>query len=470
MDWQLDWLGKAFAPDIIMALLTCARKGGKTGLIGSVILAHVDPQGPFHNPHFRGVVCSETGRLAGILRDAVGGIARSSGIPLRVKKSPLPGTLEGLNDERVEILAADRAGGHGQSANLAIIDDAGVLGQRKRALWESIATSVSATPGGRCFAVGVRSTGPMFAEYLDMAKRGVAGVVAADYSAPMDAAIDDPAAWEAANPGLGFVKRRSYMKSKSAQALETPAAQVHFRLQELNQPLSEGQNMICTLSDWQALEVKELPERSGKCYIGLDLGSTTSWTAATLYWPESGRLVGVCAVGREPDLAKRGRADGKGDLYVELHKAGELLTIGGPTVEMPQFMERVYEELGDSEVGGAGCDKHRIRDLERAISGTAAESWPWSYRGTGFMSFSHAAGDVRAFQECVARGLFSVARTKVWLLAIEASKVDTDKRGNQSLNRQKKRARQDLIAAGVIAAGLARDAGPDDGDNSVTWV
>jgi len=48
--------------------------------------------------------------------------------------------------------------------------------------------------------------------------------------------------------------------------------------------------------------------------------------------------------------------------------------------------------------------------------------------------------------------------------------VDTDKRGNQSLNRQKKRARQDLIAAGVIAAGLARDAGPDDGDNSVTWV
>ena len=81
------------------------------------------------------------------------------------------------------------------------------------------------------------------------------------------------------------------------------------------------------------------------------------------------------------------------------------------------------------------------------------------------MSFSHAAGDIRAFQEAVARGLFQVLPTMIWPFSIAASRVDWDKRGNGALNRQMQRSRQDLIASCVIAAGLAHVAPADDDDD-----
>ena len=369
LDWQKSFLADTFREDVILAVCSTGRKCGKTGLLASLLLSFLDERGPFHNPAFSGVILSLTGKLAMILRDAVGSIARHSGIPVTIKQAPQPGKIVGFHDETVEILASDKAGSHGQSSMLALIDEGGLLGENKRGLWESILSSVSATPGGRCIAIGVRSTGPMFAESLDMAKRGVPGVVAVDHTAPLGCNLDDRSAWAAANPSLGVLKRLDYMEMKCAQAMETPAAQVHFRMLDLNQPLTEGLDLICDIQAWKRVEVEELPERKGPVYLGLDLGSTTSFTAATLFWPESGRLVGLVAVGNEPTLEKRGRADGCGDLYVEFHKAGELLTMGAEVVPMDLFMKRVYEEIGDSTVAGAGCDKHRRNDLLKQSPG-----------------------------------------------------------------------------------------------------
>ena len=147
------------------------------------------------------------------------------------------------------------------------------MGENKRGLWESILSSVSATPGGRCIAIGIRSTGPMFAESLDMAKRGVPGVVAVDHTAPLDCNLDDRSAWAAANPSLGVLKRLDYMEMKCAQAMETPAAQVHFRMLDLNQPLTEGLDLICDIQAWKRRRSRGTPGAQGaRYYIGLDLG------------------------------------------------------------------------------------------------------------------------------------------------------------------------------------------------------
>ena len=110
LDWQKSFLADTFREAVILAVCSTGRKCGKTGLLASLLLAYLDERGPFHNPAFAGCILSLTGKLAMILRDAVGSIARHSGIPVTIKQAPQPGKIVGFHGETVEILASDKAG------------------------------------------------------------------------------------------------------------------------------------------------------------------------------------------------------------------------------------------------------------------------------------------------------------------------------------------------------------------------
>ena len=118
----------------------------------------------------------------------------------------------------------------------------------------------------------------------DMRKRAEGGDRASVftlYEAPAECALDDVAAWRAANPGLGTIKAERYMQDSSRAALVTPADQLHFRAFDLNQRVAQDRHAIVTMADWAECEREgaELPERSGPCVVGLDLGGSASMTA-----------------------------------------------------------------------------------------------------------------------------------------------------------------------------------------------
>ena len=59
------------------------------------------------------------------------------------------------------------------------------------------------------------------------------------YRAPEGAAVDDPVAWSAANPGIAAgIKSAGYMADEARRVLVTPADQASFRAFDLNQPLA----------------------------------------------------------------------------------------------------------------------------------------------------------------------------------------------------------------------------------------
>ena len=64
--------------------------------------------------------------------------------------------------------AADKAGGHSRGADLAVVDELGLLPERRRELVESMYSSISARQG-RFVGISVRGDSPMFAE---LAERG----------------------------------------------------------------------------------------------------------------------------------------------------------------------------------------------------------------------------------------------------------------------------------------------------------
>ena len=138
-DWQVDWLRGALASGIREAGLSVARKNGKSGLVAALVLAHL--VGPLRRPAWRAVVCSLTGNLAKELRRQVEEIARASGLydaeaaaasrpptgeRIASYQTPQPGRIVGPDGD-VTCLAADKATGHAVGADLAIVDEAGLL-------------------------------------------------------------------------------------------------------------------------------------------------------------------------------------------------------------------------------------------------------------------------------------------------------------------------------------------------------
>lgn len=133
-DWQLRFLREALADGVREAGLSVGRKNGKSALVGLLLLAYL--VGPLHKPGWRGIVTSVTGELAKELRHQIEAIAETNNLPVEVRRSPTPGEVIAPNRARLSFLAADKSTGHALGADLAVVDELGLIPESKRDLWE----------------------------------------------------------------------------------------------------------------------------------------------------------------------------------------------------------------------------------------------------------------------------------------------------------------------------------------------
>ena len=408
--------------------------------------------GPLHRPAWRGLVTSITGELAKELRDQIEAIAEASGLQVDVRQTPTPGRIYGPNRCRVDFLAADKATGHGRGADLAIIDEAGLLGDNRRRLFNAVASCVSARDG-RLWAISIQGDGPMFREMGERAADPA--VVWHCYRAPDGARLDDRAAWRAANPGLASViKSLRYMEDMSRRAIASPADAPEFRAYDLNLPQDPGRETIVLPEQWDHVEAGELPDRDGEVCVGLDLGGSSSMTAAAACWPETGRLEVWGAFPAAPELLERSRADGVGNLYPRMQTAGELLVFPGVITPVAPFLEHVAKALEGQRVVRCGADRYRRAEVTQAMA-DAELTWPLSFRSAGAKGASDMAYDVRSFQKWTLAKTLHAAPSMLLRHAIAESSVMRDQRANPSLDKARQKGRIDVLSASIIAVGLA---------------
>ena len=272
--------------------MSIARRNGKSFLIAVVLLAHLC--GPLLRANWRAAVVSLTGKLASELREAVRQIAEASGLAdeIEVRASPVPGFILGQQGTRVDILAADRPSGHAIGIDLGVCDETGLLENGQ--LYNSL---LSATGGrdGRVFSISIRGDSEIFERIRE--RRESPAVHWKEYCAEPDVDLEDDgalaAAIEAANPGItDGIKSLAHVRTLAERAKVHPTSQdaMDFRAQELNAPGATVRETLVALAEWEACLADELPERTGHCYLGIDLGGSVSMGAAVAYWPQSGRL------------------------------------------------------------------------------------------------------------------------------------------------------------------------------------
>ena len=291
----------------------------------------------------------------------------------------------------------------------------------------------------------------MFDELLK--RKDKPGVFAVEYAAAEDCDIEDQDAWHSANPGLEpGIKSLDYMQHMSKRAAENPAYIPNFQSLDLNFPKDPERQMICSVGDWKKCIVEELPEREGPCFLGIDLGSTTSMSGAAAYWPITHRLEVWGAWPAEPDLKVRGRKDSKGALYLQMKERGELSTYPGTILSVPEFVKECKQRLRGIRVECSGADRHRYKELLAAYS-IENIRWPVEWR-QGNLTSADSSADVRSFQAGIYGQLIAIQRNLMLESAIKQSSITYDALGNPHLDKSNVLSRIDALAAAVIALGL----------------
>ena len=448
-NWQERFLYNALQPHIREAGLSVARKNGKSGLIAIILLAYL--AGPLRKMGWRGIVTSLTGRLAIELWHAMQGICRASDIEhVTFKRTPQPGIIICEPDQRIDFLAADKATGHALGADLAIIDEAGLMPEQQRDLWNAILSSVSGRDG-KLISISIRGDGPMFA---DLAKRADDPAVHwVEYAGKADMPLDSEENWHYANPGLrSGIKSIRYMKDMARRALASPNDRSAFAAYDLNLPQEPARELILSVSDWQKCVTETLPPRKGMCMLGVDLGGSSSMTCAVAYWPESERLEVWGAFPSFPDLKARGDADGVGGLYVRMQERDELSVYPGRVTDLPLFFDDVASRLAGETIRAA-MDRYRQAEAITAME-AAGIMWPVQWRGLGHSHTADGSADVRAFQKLCLAGKVKSERSLMLESAIAGSSIVRDAAGNPKIDKAKQKGRIDALQAAVLALGL----------------
>ena len=441
-----------FAVDFIRAgwnahesALSMARKNAKSAICAVLALAYL--AGPLRRPGWRGAVASVSKEKAAELRGQIEAIAIASGLPgLRFRRAPYPGMV--LSDTgSIEVLSSDRTAGHSSSFDLVIVDETGLMPERSRELLAGLRSSVSAK-GGRIVHISIRGDSPLYAEILSNP-----AVVTRTYQAPEGCRLDDEDAWRAANPGLGTIKQRAYMRNEVERIRGTPGDEPTFRAFDLNQRLDPTREMICSPDDLRGCFADELPERAGDAYLGFDFGEATSATAAAAVWPETGRAEFWMAFGDVPPVHERARRDDAP--YAAMVDRGELALHPGRVVHPDRFLSDVQADLDGCHVKAAAADGYKDSEV-RDFLDRAAVRWLIDFRRVG--AGKDGGRDVRSFQRLVLNRRLTMRPSLALVTAIAKSTIRRDGNGNPGLDKATSRGRIDVLSAAVIAAGLAAPA------------
>ena len=442
-DFAIDFLRAGW--DSHESALCIARKNAKSAICAVLALGFLI--GPLRQPGWRGAVASVSKEKADELRSQIEAIARASGLDgLRFRRSPYPGKVISETGT-LEVLSSDRTAGHSSSFDLVIVDETGLLPERSRELLAGLRSSVSAK-AGRTLHISVRGDSPLYREILNNP-----AVMARIYTAPDGCTLDDEAAWRAANPGLGTIKSRAYLRAEVERIRGAPGDEAGFRAFDLNQALDPTREMLCSPDDIRACFVEDLPARTGPCFVGFDFGEATSATAATAIWPATGRVEFWMAYGDNPPVAERGRRDDAP--YAAMVERGELRLYPGRVVRPERFLTDVQAELAGCRVKAAAADGYKDSEVKDFLD-RASVRWPIDFRRVG--AGKDGGKDVRSLQRLVLGGKLLMLPNLALVTAISKSTIRRDANGNPGLDKATSRGRIDVLSSTVIAAGLAAPA------------
>ncbi len=434
------------------AILSIARKNGKTGLIAGLLLAHlVGPEAKPNAQIVSGAMSRDQAALVFNLASKM--VQQSPELAKRVRIVPSGKRLIGLPlNTEYRALAADGQTAHGLSPVLAILDEAGQVRGPRSDFIDAITTSQGAHENPLLIVISTQAAtdADLLSLWIDDALAGAdKKTICHLHAAPKDCELLDTTAWAAANPAIGLFRSLEDVREQAQQAQRLPSAEATFRWLVLNQRVS-AVNPFISSDVWKSCGTE--PEEMGQVpiFAGLDLSARTDLTALVLV----GQVDGVWHVRPyfwtpEQGIADRAKRDRVPyDLWAQ---QGHLKTTPGASVDYEHLASDVLEILDGLDVKAIAFDRWRMDVLKKELDRLGADLplVPW---GQGFQSMSPA---LDALEAELLNGRMAHGNHPVLTMCAANAVIERDPAGNRKLTKAKSTGRIDGLQALAMAMGAA---------------
>lgn len=433
------------------AILSIARKNGKTGLIAGLLLAHlVGPEAKPNAQIVSGAMSRDQAALVFNLASKM--VQQSPELAKRVRIVPSGKRLIGLPlNTEYRALAADGQTAHGLSPVLAILDEAGQVRGPRSDFIDAITTSQGAHENPLLIVISTQAAtdADLLSLWIDDALTGAdKKTVCHLHAAPKDCELLDVDGWKAANPAMGLFRSLEDVREQAQQAQRLPSAEATFRWLVLNQRVS-AVNPFISPDVWKSCGADPEPF-DGPVFAGLDLSARTDLTALVLV----GQVEGVWHVRPyfwtpEQGIADRAKRDRVPyDLWAQ---QGHLRTTPGASVDYEHLATDMLEILDGLDVRAIAFDRWRMDVLKKELDRLGADLplVPW---GQGFQSMSPA---LDALEAELLNGRMAHGNHPVLTMCAANAVIERDPAGNRKLTKAKSTGRIDGLQALAMAMGAA---------------
>ena len=456
------------------AILSIARKNGKTALIAGLVLAHL--VGPMAKQNAQIVSGAMSRDQAALVFNLMAKMIELSPQLSSVCKMVLSAKrVHGLPmNTEYRALAAEGTTAHGLSPVLIILDEIGQVKGASNSFVEAMTTSQGAHENPLLIAISTSaaSDADMLSLWIDDATRsGSNTIVCHEYKADEACDILDKAQWKKANPALGLFRSEADLDEQLSQASRLPTAEAAARNLLLNQRISLDKLWLGP-TIWR--KNGGMPDldvfRRGEVSMGLDLSQRNDLTAAVIAAKDEDGFVHVLpfvfipSIGLE-DKERRDKAP-----YFSWVRDGEMYAVGGMSLDYAAIVDvlKVKLEELDIRVTSINFDRWRIDAFKTICEaqnfGMDAD---WNSVGQGYKDFSPR---IEAVENLLLEGKIHHGSHPLLTMAASNGILVVDAAGNKKLDKQKATQKIDPLIAMVMAVYGVSEGQTSEAFDVASWV
>lgn len=191
----------------------------------------------------------------------------------------------------VDFRTRTSAGGLGEGFDLLIIDEAQEYTDDQQSTLQYV---VSDSPNPQIILCGTPPTavskGTVFPKLRDSCLTGSADEVGwAEWSVDQQSDVNDVDLWYLCNPAMGYQLNERKVRN------EDKTDEIDYNIQRLGLWIQYNQKSVISEAEWLALEVRQLPKREGKKFIGVKYGVDGANVAMSIaYRSKKGKIFVEC--------------------------------------------------------------------------------------------------------------------------------------------------------------------------------
>jgi phage terminase large subunit-like protein len=437
------------------AILSMARKNGKTALIAAILAAFLF--GPEARQNAQIVSGAMSKDQAGIVFNFLSAMVRASPeLSARSRIVPSKKEVYGLSKNvQYRALSSEDTTAHGLSPLFALLDEVGQVKGPNSAFVDAITTAQGAHGDNATLMVistQAATDADLLSIWIDDAVKGEdKQTVVHLYCADADCDLMDETQWRKANPAIDTFRDFGDVSRQANNAKRMPTSESSFRNLILNQRV-QAFNPFVSKSVWLVNGGDANPDAFYKSpvYAGLDLSSRQDLTALALVCFCEGKWhVKVTHWTPSKGVAERARRDRQPyDVWVS---SGALRTAGTASIRYQDVTREISELIDGMDIKAMAYDRWRIEDFKQALAEDGLD-FPLEEFGQGFRDMSPA---LDALSAALLNDQMLHGMNPILTMCAANAVTEKDASGNIKLTKAKSNGRIDGMVALAMAMGVA---------------